>query len=97
MNSVSRNSTLAVLAILLAGCGNALSGKYGDAKGANLNFRSNGKVELDFFGPIQEAAYVVEDGQVRISGAGNAGTLILKIDDKGCLDGGAMLGKLCKR
>jgi hypothetical protein len=97
MNPMSRNGTLAVLLVLLAGCGSSLSGKYGDAKGANLNFHSNGKVEIDFLGPVQEASYVVEEGKVKISGVANAGTLILKIDDKGCLDGGAMLGKLCKQ
>ncbi|MEO8523624.1 MAG: hypothetical protein ABI460_02780 [Caldimonas sp.] len=97
MNPESRNVMLSALLVLLAGCGNSLSGKYGDAKGVNLNFHSNGKVELDVLGPVQEASYVVEDGKVKISGVANAGTLILKIDDKGCLDGGMMLGKLCKQ
>jgi hypothetical protein len=27
---------------------------------------------------------------------GSQGTMVLKIDDKGCLDGGMMMGKLCK-
>jgi hypothetical protein len=96
MNLLSRNGTLVVLLVLLAGCGNSLSGKYGDPKGVNLDFHSNGKVELDVLGPVQEASYVVEDGKVKISGVANTGTLVLKIDDKGCLDGGVMLGRLCK-
>ena len=85
------------LAAGLIGCGNSLSGTYGKKGGVSLEFHSNGKVELDVIGPIQEANYVVEDGKVKISGVAGAGTLVLKIDDKGCLDGGMMLGKLCKQ
>lgn len=96
MNNRFRIALLALPLMLIAGCGNSLSGKYGTAKGVSLEFHSNGKVELDIIGPIQEANYVVEDGKVKISGVANAGTLVLKIDDKGCLDGGMMLGKLCK-
>lgn len=80
---------------LLSACGNGLSGTYGKKGEVNLDFHSNGKVELDIIGAVQEATYVVEDGKVKISGA--QGTLVLRIDDKGCLDGGAMMGKLCKQ
>lgn len=87
---------LAALCIaLLSACGNGLSGTYGKKGEANLEFHSNGKVDLDLLGPVQEASYVVEDGKVKISGA--QGTLVLRIDDKGCLDGGVMMGKLCKQ
>jgi hypothetical protein len=82
--------------MLLLGCGNSLSGTYGDKGGVNFEFHSNGKVELDVIGPVQEATYVVEDGKVKITN-GNHGTMVLKIDEKGCLDGGVMMGKLCKR
>jgi hypothetical protein len=82
--------------VLLSACGNSLSGTYGEKRGVNFEFHSNGKVELDVIGPIQEATYVVEDGKVKITN-GNQGTMVLKIDDKGCLDGGIMFGKLCKQ
>ena len=81
---------------LLLGCGNSLSGTYGQKGGVSFEFHSNGKVELDVIGPVQEATYVVEDGKVKIT-SGSQGTMVLKIDDKGCLDGGLMMGKLCKQ
>ena len=87
---------LATLCIaILSACGNGLSGTYGKKGEVNFEFHSNGKVELDIMGPVQEATYIVEDGKVKISGA--QGTMVLRIDDKGCLDGGAMMGKLCKQ
>lgn len=91
-----RSSPAVVACALLMGCGNSLSGTYGEKGGVNFEFHSNGKVELDVIGPVQEATYVVEDNKVKISSPG-AGTMVLKIDDRGCLDGGAMMGKLCKR
>jgi hypothetical protein len=80
---------------LLSACGNGLSGTYGKKGEVNFEFHSNGKVELDIIGPVQEASYVVEDGKVKISGA--QGTMVFRIDDRGCLDGGAMMGTLCKQ
>jgi hypothetical protein len=80
----------------LAACGNSLSGTYGKKGEVSFEFHSNGKVELDILGPIQEATYVVEDGKVKITN-GSQGTMVLRIDDKGCLDGGVMLGRLCKQ
>jgi hypothetical protein len=85
-----------VIVSLLSGCGNGLSGTYGKKGEVSFEFHSNGKVELDVIGPIQEATYVVEDGKVKITGAGQ-GTLVFRIDDQGCLDGGAMMGRLCKQ
>jgi hypothetical protein len=84
------------LALLLSGCGKSLSGTYGKKGGVSFEFHSNGKVELDVIGPIQEATYVVEDGKVKITN-GIHGTIVLKIDEKGCLDGGFMFGRLCKQ
>jgi hypothetical protein len=92
-------ATIALIAAavaLLTGCSNSLDGTYGKKGEVTMEFHSNGKVELDVIGPIQEASYVVEDGKVKITN-GAAGTLVLKLDDKGCLDGGMMLGKLCKQ
>ena len=85
------------LAALGAGCGNSVSGTY-SGKGSGmldkLEFKSGGKVELSFMGAIQEGTFVVEDQRVKISNAGS--TQIFKIDDKGCLDAGAILGRYCK-
>ena len=95
---LNRSAPLALAALwiaMLSACGNGLSGTYGKKGEVNFEFHSNGKVELDILGPIQEATYVVEDGKVKISGA--QGTMVLRIDEKGCLDGGAMMGKLCKQ
>jgi hypothetical protein len=87
---------LAASLALLAACGDSLSGTYGKKGEVNFEFHSNGKVELDVIGPVQEATYVVEDGKVKIRN-GNQGTMVLKIDANGCLDGGIMMGKLCKQ
>lgn len=96
--ALSRTARLATLALplLLAGCGDSLSGTYGKKGEVSFEFHSNGKVELDVIGPVQEATYVVEDGKVKISNAA-MGTLVLRLDAQGCLDGGAMMGKLCKQ
>lgn len=89
--------TLAALPLaLLVACGNSLTGTYGKKGEVSFEFRSNGKVELDVIGPVQEATYVVEDGKVKITN-GAIGTMVLTIDDKGCLDGGGLMGKLCKQ
>jgi hypothetical protein len=95
MNRFAPTTLTVVSLALLGACGNSLSGTYGKKGEVNFEFHSNGKVELDILGPIQEANYVVEDGKVKISGA--QGTMVLRIDDKGCLDGGVMMGKLCKQ
>jgi hypothetical protein len=80
---------------LLAGCSDSLSGTYGRKGDVNFEFHSNGKVDLDVIGPVQEGTYVVEDGKVKITNANS--TVVFKIDDKGCLHGGAMFGTLCKQ
>lgn len=87
--------SLALLASLGA-CGSGLSGTYGEKGGVNFEFHSNGKVDLDILGPVQEASYVVEGDKVKITN-GQQGTMVLRIDANGCLDGGALMGKLCKR
>ena len=87
----------AAVAALATGCGNSISGIY-SGKGSGmldkLEFKSDGKVELSFMGAIQEGSFVVEDKRVKITNAGS--TQIFKIDDKGCLDAGAILGRYCK-
>jgi len=82
------------VALLLTACGGGLSGEYGDKDTTVLTFKPGGKVELDFVG-IHEGSYRVEDGRVYISFNGR--TEIMPIDSQGCLEGGGMWGKLCKR
>ena len=89
-------TALAAAAMLLVACGNSLSGTYGKKDGASLEFHSNGKVDVAILGTVQEGTYVVEDGKVKITN-GSQGTMVMAIDDKGCLDGGFMLGRLCKQ
>ena len=88
----------AAAALLGAGCGSSVSGTY-SGKGSGmldkLEFKSDGKVELSFMGAIQEGSFVVEDKRVKITNAGS--TQIFRIDDKGCLDAGAILGRYCKQ
>ena len=87
----------AARAALGAGCGSSVSGTY-SGKGSGmldkLEFKPGGKVELSFMGAIQEGTFVVEDQRVKITNAGS--TQIFRIDDKGCLDAGAILGRYCK-
>lgn len=85
---------LAVLA--LSACGSKVSGRYETSGGgAEMNFKSGGKVEITMMGMTQEADYTVEDGKVKITTGRQ--TQILPIDDKGCLKGGFLLGTLCKK
>ena len=94
--AIVRRAVPLALLLGLAACGNSLSGTYGHKGGVNFEFHTNGKVELDVIGPIQEATYVVEDGKVKITN-GSQGTMVMKIDAQGCLDGGMLFGKLCKQ
>ncbi len=50
---------------LLAAFGSGLSGIYGQKGGVTFEFHSNGKVEVDVLGTVQEATYVVEVGKVK--------------------------------
>lgn len=83
---ISSRTLLALLAIAaaLTACGNGLSGTYGKKGDVSFEFHSNGKVELDVIGPVQEATYTVEGDKVKISNPG-IGTMVLRIDEKGCL------------
>lgn len=89
-------ATLAATLGVLGGCSDSLSGTYGKKGEVNFEFHADGKVDLDVIGPVQEANYVVEDGKVKISNT-RIGTMVMKIDAAGCLDGGAMMGTLCKQ
>ncbi len=95
MRRAARILAAAGAALALAACSKGLSGVYGERDGVHLEFHSNGKVEITLLGMTQEGTYVVEDGKVKVTN-GTQGTLVMAIDDKGCLNGGFLLGKLCK-
>lgn len=91
-----------ILLLALTGCDSGLSGTYtsdGSARYgkliSSLTFKPGGKVEVTAMGMTQEASYEREGKKVKIVTEGKAAT-ILTIDDKGCLDGGEMIGKFCK-
>lgn len=85
------------LAAVLTGCGDTVDGTYTPKDGGffeKMEFNSGGKVEISFMGATKEATYVVEDNKVKITNAGE--TNVFAINDKGCLDGGTLLGEYCK-
>lgn len=89
--------TATILVACLASCDAKVDGTYaGQDTGFfdKLTFTSKGKVEITFMGMTKEGTYVVEDKRVKITVAGD--TQIFTIDDKGCIDGGGLLGKYCK-
>ena len=91
-------ATLTLAIVLIAGCGRHLSGTYTgepDAHFEKLTFKSGGKVELSFMGSISEATYALEGDRVKISAGGM--TQIFTLDKQGCLDGGGIVGKYCKK
>ena len=65
-----------------------------DAHFDALVFKADHKVELVFLGSRTEADYVKEGTDIKINT--NMGTQVLSLDDKGCLDGGFVMGKYCK-
>ncbi|HXG00781.1 MAG TPA: hypothetical protein VNL69_08335 [Bacteroidota bacterium] len=92
----------AFLALALAACDSGLSGTYtpdGTSLYGNmitsLTFKPGGKVEVTAMGTTQEASYEREGRKVKIVAQGSAAT-IFTIDEKGCLDGGELIGKFCK-
>ncbi|WP_321474660.1 hypothetical protein [uncultured Paludibaculum sp.] len=87
----------AVAAFGLAGCGARVSGVYkpnGPAFLDSLNFKSGGKVDLTFMTMTKEGTFAVDGKQVKVTNGGD--TQVFTLDDKGCLNGGALLGRYCK-
>ncbi|MDE2148769.1 MAG: hypothetical protein KGJ55_02805 [Gammaproteobacteria bacterium] len=93
------STTCAALAALtlLAACGGAdVSGTYSDKTGlVQLQFK-DGKVEFRRLGMTQGIfKYKVKGTTITLSNGGNQ-TLLLEVDDKGCLTGFPAFGELCK-
>lgn len=88
---------LACCFAVLCSCTNGLQGAYvgqGNAFFDQLTFTSGSTVEIVFMGATKEAQYEVDGKKVRITAAGE--TQVFTLTDKGCLDGGGMLGTYCK-
>jgi hypothetical protein len=87
---------------LLSGCDSGLNGTYtpdGNSPYGNmissLTFKPGGKVEVTTLGMTQEVSYEREGMKIKVMTDGKTST-IFTIDEKGCLDGGKLIGKFCK-
>lgn len=90
----------AAAALLLAGCSGGPSGEYSDKSGMmTYKFKSGGKVEISVKAAgIQQTVemdYMYEEGKVKV-GAGGA-MQVIAMDKDGCLEGGIVVGKLCRK
>ena len=90
--------SLALAVLVVTSCGGgSLSGEYSDASGMfTYMFKPGGKVEMATLGGTVEMHYELEDGKVKV-GMGGGLQQVFTIDKEGCLDGGGMMGKLCKK
>jgi len=100
-----RSIWIVVLAgFMLAGCGQKLSGTYVPKKGQTglareaiidrIEFVSSDSADITVLGQIRRLSYKLEGKKV-IMTFGNESN-VFTINDDGCLDGGQMIGKLCK-
>jgi uncharacterized OsmC-like protein len=85
--------TLALL-LVLAGC-NPVSGTYTGNQGMiqSMTF-DGGEVEISTMFGIETGTYEVDGDRVHVTIDGDTQTLAINND--GCLDGGMMIGVLCK-
>ena len=90
--------------LVLVGCGQRLSGTYvpsGKApKGLGFvfdkfEFGSGDTIDISAFGVMQRGTYKVDGKKVIITVAGQS--TVMPLDDKGCVDGGDLIGKYCKK
>lgn len=102
-NSLTVAFFATLLLLALTGCERGLSGTYTPDGNSlygemisSLTFKPGGKVEVTAMGTTQEVMYEVEGKKVKIMGEGKSAT-IFTIDENGCLDGGKMIGKFCKK
>ena len=92
----------ALLACVCVGCGGGMKGAYtsngrsfGGAIISDITFNSGNKVEITALGMTQEGTYVLEGNKVKITVSGD--TTIMSVDEQGCINGGGVLGKFCKK
>jgi len=89
-----RIAVVAFLLLVLPGC-NPVSGTYtgNDGMIQSMTFEG-GEVEISTMFGIETGTYEVDGDRVHVTVDGDTQTLA--IDDEGCLDGGMMIGVLCK-
>lgn len=87
-----------VVAVLIAGCGGGVSGKYVGGEDSlldSLTFKGDGRVDVTIANGLGgEGTYEVDGEVVRVTA--NGITHELAIGDDGCLRGALMVGTLCK-
>jgi hypothetical protein len=90
-----RVAPILLLVAALAGCGGGVSGTYTGNEGMiqSMTF-DGGEVEIMTIMGIESGTYEVDDDRVHITVDGETQTLA--INDDGCIDGGMMIGVLCK-
>jgi hypothetical protein len=100
---MKRVISVALACMVLVACGKSLSGTYvakgGSGMGSGLvmqqmNFISSDTVELKMMEQTFRAAYKIDGDSLLITVNGQQ--QVFKIGSDGCLDGGALFGKLCK-
>ncbi len=97
-----RLMSLIVLAPLagfaLTGCGQGVSGAYlptGSAPYQQIEFSSGDTVDLTVVGMVRRGTYKVDGKKVVLTV--DAQSIVFTLDDKGCLDGGSLIGTYCKK
>ena len=101
MSSVTytRLGTVIISAAFFTACGSGIDGTYLSKGGGRIPsdkivLKSGHKVEITAMGQTKAGNYELEDKKVKIIIAGD--NVIFTIDDKGCLDGGTIVGTFCK-
>ena len=98
MHSRIRPIVLALAGLALAGCGRSPSGTYlatGNAPYQQIEFGSGDTVDLTVAGMVQRGAYKVDGSKVVVTIGGQS--IVLTVDDHGCLTGGQLIGTYCKQ
>ena len=93
----SKTAGLAALAstMLLAACGQSLSGTYNDQTGeVQLTFQSGSKVTLQRSGQAKQYSYTIKGDKVTVSSSGGT-VAIFQIEANGCLHS-PLYTELCK-
>ncbi len=93
-----------LIAVAAVACGGGLEGVYQPEPGKSglaggglveqIEFRSGDKVEITLMGITKEGTYEVDGDRVRIAVSGDI--QIFRVDDDGCIDGGA-IGRYCPK
>jgi hypothetical protein len=98
----SRPACALFVVLVLASCGEKLSGTYVPARDLpgvfiyqKLEFVSGDSVDMTTFGGTVRASYKLDGKKVIVGPAGQSA--VFTIDDKGCINTGTIAGTYCKR